>query len=51
MERFDPPNPEIAIRLAHAEDMLDLCDERMQLIELQTVDLLKSVKAAVSNAS
>lgn len=47
MERFNPSHLEIAIRLAHIEDMFDLCDQQIEIIELRTESLLKAVQAAV----
>lgn len=47
MERFDSPHPDIAIQLAHIEDMFDLLDQKIEIIDLRANDLLKAVQAAV----
>lgn len=51
MERFDSPHPDIAIKLAHIEDMFDLMDEQIKIIEMRASSLLKAVQAAAERAA
>lgn len=47
MECFDSPHTEIAIKLAHIEDVFDLLDQQIEIIDLNASSLLKAVQAAV----